>query len=79
MLEENLRTGDGPVMDSEVAEESGISPSMLSGLLSGDTGASDRTVASLCGAIGCEPGDLFPECDGFGPPPRKVAPEAVAS
>lgn len=79
MLEENLRIGDGPVMDSEVAEESGISPSMLSGLLSGDTGASDRTVASICAAIGCEPGDLFPECDGYGPPPRRGAELEAAS
>lgn len=79
LLERNLSAGHGPVMDAEVADQSGVSPSMLSELLAGTVGASDRTVASLCAAIGCEPGDLFPECDGYGPPPRKDSRTAVAS
>jgi transcriptional regulator with XRE-family HTH domain len=70
---------DRPLTDAQVAEEARISPSTLSGLLSGVTRASNETATALSLVLRCRRGTLFPEFVNFGARPKPVRDQAVAS
>ena len=50
---------------TNLAAESGLSLTTISGLAQGDHRASDRTIQAIAGALVCEPSILFPELAGF--------------
>lgn len=52
---------------TEGAEVCGISLTTLSGLASGDHGASDKIVRQVADGLGVDDGVLFPELAGFVP------------